>query len=60
MSVAIGETPNGNRYEHGGNNGNFSSQFVYFKKKKWGYVFLTNCDKGNLFNMNLRRVLMGE
>jgi CubicO group peptidase (beta-lactamase class C family) len=60
LGVAIGETKYGTRYEHGGNNGNFQSQFIYFQKRKYGYVFLTNCDKGHLFNQNLRRFLTGE
>jgi CubicO group peptidase (beta-lactamase class C family) len=60
LGVAIGETPYGTRYEHGGNNGNFQSQFVYFRKRKYGYVFLTNCNKGQPFNLNLKRYLTGE
>jgi CubicO group peptidase (beta-lactamase class C family) len=60
LGVAIGETKYGTRYEHGGNNGNFQSQFIYFQQRKYGYVFLTNCNKGHLFNQNLRRFLTGE
>jgi CubicO group peptidase (beta-lactamase class C family) len=60
LGVAVGETPYGTRYEHGGNNTNFQSQFVYFRKRKYGYVFLTNCDKGMAFNFRLRKFLTGE
>ena len=60
LGLAIGETPDGRRYEHGGNNGNFQSGFAFFTKQKFAYVFLTNCDKGNVFNKNLRKFLTGQ
>jgi CubicO group peptidase (beta-lactamase class C family) len=60
LGIAIGETPYGRRYEHGGNNGNFQSGFAFFKQQKFGYVFLTNCDKGSIFNANLRKFLTGQ
>jgi CubicO group peptidase (beta-lactamase class C family) len=57
LGFGIAQTPFGTRYEHGGNNGNFQSFFMMFKDKKFGYVFFTNCDKGNDFNKKLRALL---
>jgi CubicO group peptidase (beta-lactamase class C family) len=54
LGVEINNTPYGSMYEHGGNNGNFQSQFVWYKSQKDGYVFLTNCDKGKAFNKRLK------
>jgi CubicO group peptidase (beta-lactamase class C family) len=49
LGLAIRKTPLGIMYEHGGSNGNFQSMFMFSKTNKNGYVFLTNCDKGNAF-----------
>ena len=57
LGIAIRKTPYGIMYEHGGNNGNFQSGFVFFKSQKNGYVFLTNCDKGGVFNKALIKFL---
>ena len=53
LGIAIRPTPFGIIYEHGGNNGNFQSGFILSLDKKIGYVFLTNCDQGHIFNKNL-------
>jgi CubicO group peptidase (beta-lactamase class C family) len=58
LGFGIAQTPFGTRYEHGGNNGNFQSFFVMFKEKRFGYIFFTNCDKGNDFNKNLKALLI--
>ena len=57
LGIAMAQTQYGPRYEHGGNNGNFQSAFLFYKKQQDGYVFLTNCDKGDLFNKRLRNFL---
>lgn len=50
LGIAIKQTPFGVMYEHGGNNDNFQAMFMFSKSGKNGYVFLTNCDKGNVFD----------
>jgi CubicO group peptidase (beta-lactamase class C family) len=57
LGIAIRKTPFGIMYEHGGNNGNFQSGFVFFKSQKSGYIFLTNCDKGGVFDKALIKFL---
>ncbi len=58
LGVGIIPTPYGLSYGHGGNNGDFQSSWQYFKAKKTGYVFFTNCDKGSIFNKKLSAFLM--
>jgi CubicO group peptidase (beta-lactamase class C family) len=53
LGFAIKPTPYGVVYEHGGNNGNFQSQFILDLKSKTGYVFFTNCDQGDALNQQL-------
>lgn len=57
LSIVIKSMPYGTLYEHGGNNGNFQSGFSINRANRTGYVFFTNCDKGNVFNKNLRAFL---
>ncbi len=54
LGLAIRPTKYGIAYEHGGNNGNFQSGCLFYKEKKNGYVFFTNCNKGDVFNERLR------
>jgi CubicO group peptidase (beta-lactamase class C family) len=50
LGIAMKDTPYGIRYQHSGNNGDFTAYFVLYKDKKSGFVFLTNCNKaGDLF-----------
>ncbi len=58
LGVGIMPTPYGIAYEHGGNNGDFQSGYLYIKDEKSGYVFLTNCDKGGEFNKRLKAFLL--
>jgi CubicO group peptidase (beta-lactamase class C family) len=53
LGVFVVQTPYGTKYEHGGNNGNFQSQFLWYPAQKSGYVLLTNCDRGGDFNTRL-------
>jgi CubicO group peptidase (beta-lactamase class C family) len=58
-SLGFGIKPmkNDTIYRHGGSNSDFQSEFAISRKKKYGYVFFVNCDKGNKFNENLEHFL---
>jgi CubicO group peptidase (beta-lactamase class C family) len=58
LGIAIKPTPYGTAYAHPGNNGNFQSGFEYLKARKTGFVFFTNCDRGDIFNKNLSTFLL--
>lgn len=57
LGFGIEDTPYGRAYSHGGNNGDFQSHFEFFKEKKIGYVFFTNCAQGESFNNALNTLL---
>ncbi len=59
LGIAIRKTPWGLMYEHGGNNGNFQSMCIFSKVNKNGYLFFTNCDKGNAFDKVFMKFLSG-
>jgi CubicO group peptidase (beta-lactamase class C family) len=54
LGIFMEMTPYGTVYEHGGDNGNFKSHFVWYKSQKAGYVFFANSDKGDELNTRLR------
>ena len=58
-SLGFGIKPmeNDTIYRHGGSNSDFQSEFAFSIKKKYGYVFFVNCDKGNEFNEKLEQFL---
>jgi len=58
-SLGFGIKPmkNDTIYRHGGSNQDFQSEFAFSVKKKYGYVFFVNCDKGNEFNEQLEKFL---
>jgi CubicO group peptidase (beta-lactamase class C family) len=58
LGFALRDTPYGRIYEHGGNNGNFQSHFIIDMKRKIGYVFFTNSDKGDAFNKKLSELMV--
>ena len=58
LGVAIRPVKYGTIYEHGGNNGDFQSGFKINRANQNGYVFLTNCDKGAEFNIQLSKLLI--
>jgi CubicO group peptidase (beta-lactamase class C family)/predicted alpha/beta superfamily hydrolase len=60
LGIAIKRTEFGDEYSHGGFNLNFSSDFMFNKKQKFGYVFFTNCNKGPDFNKKLLKFLEGN
>jgi CubicO group peptidase (beta-lactamase class C family) len=57
LGFAMQPTKYGIEYEHGGNNGGFQSGFMFYREKRLGYVFFTNCDKGAEFNKDLEALL---
>jgi CubicO group peptidase (beta-lactamase class C family) len=57
LGLAIEETDHGIRYSHGGDNGGFQAGFMFYKDKKNGYVYFTNCDRGGMFYVKLRTFL---
>ncbi len=52
----IDSSASGMRYQHAGNNGNFTGGFMFSRNKKIGYVILTNGDKGVLLDLDLARI----
>jgi CubicO group peptidase (beta-lactamase class C family) len=57
LGLGIIETPLGTRYDHAGSNGNFESHAVFYKDRKYGYVFFVNCNKGDDFYRRLNEFL---
>lgn len=57
LGFAIKQTPFGQVFEHGGNNGGFQAGFQFYKDKKLGYVFFANSDRGNLVNKSLAELI---
>jgi hypothetical protein len=57
LGVIINPTEYGYEYSHGGFNSNFTSEFMFNKHQKFGYVFFTNCNKGSDFNKKLLKFL---
>lgn len=57
LGWVVEQTPWGIKYQHGGNNGDFTSYFELSQDQKFGYVFFTNSDKGNVFNQRIKHYL---
>lgn len=57
LGIAITPTAFGDEYSHGGFNLNFSSEFMFNKKQKFGYVFFTNCNKASDLNKKLLKFM---
>jgi CubicO group peptidase (beta-lactamase class C family) len=57
LGIVIEPSEFGPNYSHGGYNLNFSSEFMFNKEQKFGYVFFTNCNKGSDFNKKLLEFL---
>lgn len=49
----------GDEFYHGGFNLNFTSEFMFNKEQKFGYVFFTNSNKASNLNKNLLEFLNG-
>jgi len=54
LGVFITNTPYGTRYQHGGNNGNFQSNFVWYSSSKNGYVYFMNCNQQEAFEKRFK------
>lgn len=57
LGIAIGSAPGAVRYWHGGNNPGFEAYFEVYKGQKFGYILLTNCQKGDEMNARLKTYL---
>lgn len=57
LGIMVNASKFGTEYTHDGYNLNFSSQFMFNQKHKFGYVFFTNCNKGAALNDRLETVL---
>ena len=57
LGIFIEKTPDGIRYHHGGNNGDFMGNFQFYKQQRSGSVFFMNCDKMPQFLSNLDQFL---
>lgn len=57
LGIFIEKTPQGLKYHHGGNNGDFMGNFQFYKRQRSGYVFFMNCDKMPAFLANLNQFL---
>lgn len=57
LGFAMEPTDHGMRYSHGGDNGGFQGGCMFYRDKKTGYVFFTNCDQSGPFYVKLRTFL---
>lgn len=57
LGFGIKPTENDTIYRHGGSNKDFQSEFAFSIKKKYGYVFFVNCNKGNELKEKLEQFL---
>jgi CubicO group peptidase (beta-lactamase class C family) len=59
LGIAMENTPFGNVFEHGGNNGDFQCQFMMFRDQNMGFVIFTNSDSGGkLAYMDIKKFLI--
>jgi CubicO group peptidase (beta-lactamase class C family) len=57
LGFAVEPTSHSTRYSHGGDNGGFQAGCMFYKERKNGYVFFTNCDGSWPFYQKLRAFL---
>lgn len=57
LGIGIRHAEFGDEFYHGGFNLNFTSEFMFNKEQKFGYVFFTNCNKASAFNSGLLKFL---
>lgn len=58
LGIAIEESDYGTNYSHGGDNKSHTSLYYFNKEKKVGYVFFTNSENRNKFQINLLNFLL--
>nr|MBX2822456.1 DUF1080 domain-containing protein [Rhodothermaceae bacterium] len=54
LGLAVDRTDYGTVHSHGGNNGDFESYMEFQVESGYGYVFLTNSDRGEQLNTRLK------
>ena len=57
LGFGVDPTDYGRVLSHGGNNGDFQSYFEFQKERRFGYVFLTNSDRGDRLNARLKPLM---
>lgn len=57
LGFAVEPTSRGTRYTHGGDNGGFQAGCMFYREKKVGHVFFTNCDRVGMFYMKIMEFL---
>ncbi len=57
LGIFMTTTPYGISYDHGGDNGNFKSHFVWYRDQKKAFVYFVNSDRGDLLNARLKAFL---
>ncbi|NQX97555.1 MAG: beta-lactamase family protein [Flavobacteriales bacterium] len=62
LGIIVDSTTYGTNYAHSGDNGSATSQFLFNKEHKSGYVFFTNMENDRMytFNANLRKFLLNS
>jgi CubicO group peptidase (beta-lactamase class C family) len=62
LGIIVDSTAYGTNYAHSGDNGSATSQFLFNKKNKSGYVFFTNMESKRMyaFDANLREFLLNS
>ncbi|WP_082994877.1 serine hydrolase domain-containing protein [Aquimarina megaterium] len=58
LGIAIEESDYGTNYSHGGDNLSNTALYMFNLEKKVGYVFFTNSENRNKFQMNLLKFLL--
>lgn len=58
LGMVIEESEYGTNYSHGGDNVSHTSLYYFNKEKKVGYVFFTNSENRNIFQINLLDFLL--
>jgi hypothetical protein len=60
LGIGIRRSEFGDEFFHNGFNLNFTSDFMFNKDQRFGYVFFTNCNKGSDFNKKLLEFFKGN
>ncbi len=62
LGIIVDSTTYGTNYAHSGDNGSATSQFLFNKEHKSGYVFFTNMERNRVFSLdaNLRKFLLNS
>ena len=58
LGFSLMNTPHGITYGHGGNNGDFTCDFVIYKEQGLGFAIFTNSDSGTAFHKKMHEYLI--